>query len=210
MSLRARFELSDRAEEALARLLQLVLFALFVFGVVRGDVGVAFNASAALLVSRAPSFIRRETGLTIDVSLVLLITVAAALHALGTLGPYRTLWWWDYLTHALSAFTVTGIAYAVVVSVDRHANGVSLPQPFLSLVLVLFSVAAAVLWEVVEFAATKIAAVAGTRSVLIVFGVSDIATDIVFTTLGGVVVALGGTSYFRSLARTLVGRRPDG
>ncbi|RDI69666.1 hypothetical protein [Halopelagius longus] len=199
---------TDRHEYLLTRFLQLALAGLAVFGVVRGNLGVAFNAGVSFAVSWLPAVVRREIGLRMDLHIVLLITAAATLHAIGTLGPYRNIWWWDYATHAFSSFTVTGVAYAVVVTANRHADGVSLPQPYLSVALVLFSLAAAVLWEVVEFAATKLGHAFGTQSVLVVFGVSDIVTDIVFTALGGVAVAIGGTRYFRTLARKLVARRP--
>lgn len=207
MAHRSILGVTDRQEYLLTRLLQLVLVGLVIFGALRRNFGVLFNAGAAFAVSWLPALIRRELGLRMDLHVVLLITVAASLHAIGTLGPYRSVWWWDYVTHALSAFTVTGIAYAVVVAANRHSAAVHLPQPYLSGVLVLFSLAAAVLWEVVEFAATKLGNAFGTQSVLIVFGVSDIVTDIVFTALGGLAVAVGGTTYFRTLARKLVARR---
>lgn len=203
MTLLGGRSLSDATERLLTRALQLTLLGIFVYGLVIWTPRITINAGAALLVSALPAIIRREVGLRLDIGLVLWITAAVLLHSIGIMGPYREVWWWDYLTHALSASIIAGIGYAVARSLDRYSDGVHLPEPYLTLFLFLFVVAVGVLWEVLEFAATKAGEALGTEPALIIFGVSDIVTDLVFTAIGGLLVVLWGRGYFRGLVRKL-------
>lgn len=195
--------LSDGQERLLTRLLQLGLAGLVAYGLLRGSPSVAVNAAGALLVSALPALLRREVGLRLDVGLVLWLTVAVLLHAVGILGPYRTVWWYDYVTHALSASVVAGVGYAVVRSLEVHSDSTTLPEPFFSVFLFLVVVAFAVVWEVLEFAVTTVSELLGMESVLVVFGLTDIVSDIVFSTLGGLVVVFWGRGHFRPLAAKL-------
>ena len=203
MSVRDSLALSDERERVLTRLLQLALVGLAGYGLVTGSSSVAVNAAGALLVTALPALLRREVGLRIDFGIALWLTVAVLLHAVGILGPYRNVWWYDYVTHALSASVVAGIGYAVVRALDEHSERIELPEPFFSAFLFLVVVAFGVVWEVLEFAVTEISEALGVNSVLVVFGISDIVTDLVFTSLGGLVVVLWGRGYFRSLATKL-------
>ena len=193
--------------------MQLALVGVSLFGAVTGRPSVAVNAAGALVVTALPALIRREIGLRMDPGLVLWLTVAVLLHAIGILGPYRGTWWWDYLTHAFSASILAGIGYAIVSSIDRHSDGVELPEPALTVVLFLLVVALGVLWEILEFAVTRASEALGAPTPLIVFGPADIVTDIVFTTVGGLLVVLWGRGHFRPLARKLdrlrSGRSPE-
>lgn len=195
--------LSESQERALVRLLQLVLLGLAGYGLATGNASVAVNAAGGLAVSALPALLRREVGLRMSADVVLVITVAVLLHAVGILGPYRTVWWYDYLTHALSAAVVTGIGYAVVRSIDTHSESIALPEPFFSVFLFLVVVAFAVLWEVLEFAVGQVSEALGVEAVLIVFGVTDIVGDVVFSALGGLLVVLWGRGTFRPLAAKL-------
>jgi hypothetical protein len=198
-------ELTDEQELHLTRLLQLVLLGILAYGVVTLNLSVAINAAAALVVTVLPTLIRREFGLYIDVELVLWLTLAVLFHTVGILGPYRTTPWWDVLTHALSAAIVAGIAYAVVLAIDRHSDSIHLPEPFFSAFLFLLVVAFAVLWEVLEFVVSRTSEAMGVESALIVFGVTDIVKDVFFSAVGGLLVVLWGRQYFRGLARRLTG-----
>lgn len=180
-----------------------MLLGIVLFGALTSRYSVVINASGALLVTVLPALIRREVGLRIDPGIVLWLTAAVVLHAVGILGPYRNVGWWDYLTHAFSASILAGIAYAVVRSIDRHSDRIHLPEPFLTAFLFLFVVALAVFWELLEFAATLASEALGTESPLIIFGVSDIITDLAFSAIGGLLVVLWGRGHFRTLAAKL-------
>lgn len=204
MTLSDRLGLSDAHEAALTRLLQVGLVGLTVYGAVSGRTGVSVNAVGALAVTLLPALLRREAGVRMDFGLVLWLTAATVLHAVGILGPYQNVWWWDHVTHALSASIVAGVAYAAVDAIDRSREAIHLPEPYRSAVLFTFVLATAVLWEVVEFGATQLSMAFGAKnSVLVIFGPKDIITDIVYSAVGGFVVVLWGREYFRDLSRKL-------
>lgn len=200
---------SDRLEFALIVALQLALVGVFAVGVVAGNGRVVINALGALVVSVLPAIVRREWHLRINIGLMLWLTVAALLHAIGVLGPYRNVFWWDYLTHAVSASIFVGIAYAVVVAQERYHEEDSLPEPFRSVYLFLLVVAMGVLWEVLEFALTQVSKLTGGKSALIVFGVQDVVTDLLFSIVGGTLIVLWGRRYFHDLSLKLTRRFAD-
>lgn len=204
VTLADRLGLSDDREAVLTRALQGGLVVLAIYGVLAGRVGVSVNAVGALAVTLLPALLHREVGVRMDFGLVLWLAVATSLHAVGILGPYTNVWWWDHLTHALSASVVAGAAYATVDALDRSREGIDLPEPYRSVVLLAFVLATAVLWEVVEFGATRLSMVFGAKnSVLVIFGPKDIVTDIVYSAAGGLVVIAWGRGYFRDLSRKL-------
>lgn len=209
MTLPIEVDPSDRQELALTVALQLALVGVFAVGVVAGNGRVVINALGALVVSVLPAIVRREWHLRIDVGLMLWLTVAALLHAIGVLGPYRNVFWWDYLTHAVSASIFVGIAYAVVVAQERYHEEDSLPEPFRSVYLFLLVVAMGVLWEVLEFVLTQVSKLTGGKSALIVFGVQDVVTDLLFSIVGGTLIVLWGRRYFHDLSLKLTRRFAD-
>ena len=196
--------LSDGQEAVLTRALQVGLTGLAGYGTVTGQVGVAINAGMALAVTLLPVLLEREAGVRMDVGLVLWLAAATTLHAVGILGPYRNVWWYDHVTHALSASIVAGVAYATVNALERSRDDLHLPEPYQSSVLLAFVLATAVLWEVLEFGATQLSTAFGAKnSVLVIFGPKDIVTDVVYSAVGGLVVILWGRGYFRDLSRKL-------
>jgi hypothetical protein len=83
---------------------------------------------------------------------------------------------------------------------------VNVPSAFRGLFIVVFVLAFGMLWEVFEFSAVEVSKTLGVSSPVIVFGIDDIVTDLVFNTVGAVVVALWGTQHFGGLARFLSAR----
>ncbi len=121
-------------------------------------------------------------------ALALWLTVAGLLHSLGMLGPYDTVWWWDHLTHTVSAALVAALVYAVLLA----AAGVG-PIPALSPVgvaaaTVLGTFGAGVFWELVELAARAVGDHYGVDPVLVVYDWQDTALDLAFDTAGALVV----------------------
>jgi hypothetical protein len=103
---------------------------------------------------------------------------ALGLHALGAVYGFYALWWYDHLTHAVSAGLVVACVYAVAIPLARV-----LPRrvPTRTLHAVAFGclVAAGVTWEVYELYVPH----------LVVYGAEDTAKDLVFDVVGWAVVA---------------------
>ncbi len=182
--------------------MELALVGMLFVGVDRGNVGIVVNTGVALAVTQLPPLLERDYQIPMDPRLTLWITTAVFLHAFGTVGLpgatrtlYSQVWWWDHVTHALSASLVAAAGYATVRALDEHADGVHLPPRFVSAFILLFVLAFGVLWEVLEFVIALSADAVGGDAVLTQYGLEDTMLDLVFNTIGALVVALWGGAY---------------
>jgi hypothetical protein len=193
-------------ERVLARILQLGLLGLCVYGLATRRLGMAMNGAVTLGVTLVPAAIRREYDYTMDAGLLLWMTLAVVLHVAGSLGLYTQVPWYDGVTHALSASVVAGLGYTTLRSFELHSTEIDVPPEFRGLFVVVFVLAFGAVWEVFEFGTVAVSGALGFDSPLVVFGIDDIVTDFLFNTVGAVVVALWGTSHFDGLVGFLSGR----
>ena len=196
MTLGDALGLDQTRERRLVRVLQVALVGILVYGLATLQFELAVNAGVPLAVTFLPAALRREYSYTMDAGLVLLVTVAVFLHALGSLGLYVRYSWYDEITHTVSAVLVAGIGYAVLAALERHSDEIALPPKVRGVFILVFVLAFSVLWEVFEFGAVWLSGLLGVASPVRVFGIDDIVTDMVFNVVGGVVVAVWGTGYF--------------
>lgn len=178
------------------------LVGMFFIGIERQNPGIVVNTAIALIVSQLPALLEHDYDISLDAGLTLWITAAVWLHALGTVGLpgseqnfYATVWWWDHVTHALSSTVVAAVGYTTVRAIDRHTDDIYLPPKFMFVFILLFVLAFGVLWEVIEFTLSELAAMVGSRSVLTQYGLDDTMLDLVFDTIGAVLVAVWGTAH---------------
>ncbi|WP_092893067.1 hypothetical protein [Halopelagius inordinatus] len=183
--------------------MQFVLFGLVVYGAATLQLGMVANGLLALAVTFLPAALRREYGYTMAPGLVLWITVAIFLHSVGSLGLYDQFSWYDEITHTVSATIVAGIGYAALRAFERHSDDIDVPSEFRAVFIVVFVLAFGVIWEVFEFGAVFIAQLLGVSSPVTVYGIDDIVTDMMFNTVGAVLVAVWGTGYFGGLVSFL-------
>ena len=194
--------------------MEVSLVGLLLVGIKRGSFGIVVNTGVALAVTQLPPILERDYELPMDPRLTLWITSAAFLHALGTVGipglmegnfysGTAATWWWDHMTHALSASVVAAAGYATVRAVDEHSERVYLPRKFIAVIILLFVLAFGVLWELLEFAIGLAAQAYGTSSVLTQYGVYDTLKDLVYNSIGAVVVALWGGVYLSDVSTAL-------
>jgi hypothetical protein len=201
--------LSDTQERRLVRLLQSGLAGIAVYGLVTGRLGMVANGLLTLSVTLVPGLLRREYGYTMDAGLVLWITLAVVLHAVGSLGLYSQFSWYDEITHTVSATVVAGIGYATFRAFEQHSDAIDVPSTFRGVFVVVFVLAFGVGWEVFEFGAPVVARWLGVGSPVTVYGIDDIVTDFVFNGVGAVLVALWGTEYTRGAVGFLRRRLDD-
>lgn len=196
MTLGDTLELSDAHERLFARSLQFALGGILAYGLITLQLGMAMNAGLALVVTFLPALLRREYSYSMDPGLILLITIAVFLHALGSLSLYRRFSWYDEITHTISAILIAGIGYAVLRAFECHSAEIDVPSEFRAIFILIFVLAFGVIWEVFEFAAIWLSQVIGVKSPVRVFGIDDIVTDMVFNAVGAGIVAIWGTGYF--------------
>jgi hypothetical protein len=211
--LRDQLGISAERQQQISRAMQLMLVGFLFIGLDRRSLGIVVNAAVALGVTYLPAIIERDYKIPMDAGLTLWITVAVFLHALGTVGIpgteldsfYRNVGWWDHLTHTLSSSVVAAAGYATVRAIDVHSEEIYLPPRFMFVFILLFTVAFGVFWEVIEFAVGGLGAVVG-GSILTQYGLEDTMLDLLFDTLGGVIVAVWGTAYLTDVVGALTRR----
>ena len=186
------------------RTLQVILVSIVGYSVVTVQGDLFLNSAVPLGLTFLPTIARRRYDYPMHAKLALLISFAATMHALGALGPYSSTDWYDTFTHALSSTLVAGVGYALAHGLELHTDRVSFSSRFRGVFIILFVLAVGVLWELMEFGTGLFAGAVGDE-ILAQYGVSDIVKDLVFNTVGAMVVALWGTPLFRRLARGIGG-----
>lgn len=194
---------SARNQRRISRALQLLLAGLVGYGLVARQPKAIVNGSVALLVTFLPAFLKRRYDLPIDPWLGLWIATAVFLHTLGSAGLYGRIRWWDHLTHATSASLVAGVGYTAVRAVDLHTDEIHLPSRFAFVYIVLVVLAFGVVWELFEFGLDALAAATGLTMPLAQHGLDDTVRDLLFNSLGALVVGAFGQVHLTGVAETV-------
>lgn len=198
--------LSDARKRTLSRGSQLGVVVVIAVGLVEGNISVVINGIGALAVTFLPAILRRDYRITLSPGLTLWLSLAVLLHAIGILGPYHNIWWWDHVTHTLSATVIAGLGYSTARAIDLYSDEIYLPPRFLFVYILLFALAFGVGWEVIEFGAREIGEVMGYGPLLVQYGLEDTILDLIFDLIGGVLVASFGTPAFAHVVDSLVDR----
>lgn len=201
-------------QAALVRFLQVTMVGILAIGLYTANAGIAVNAGVGLLVTFLPALLERRYEFTMDVALVLWITVAMFLHAFGTVplpgldfaSLYGATWWWDHMTHALSSSLVVGSAYAATRALQEHTEYVHMGPKFTFAYLLIFVMAFGVFWELLEFYIAVTAQLLGIPRVLTQYGLDDTVLDLFYNTMGGLLVAVFGTAHLAGVSDQLLGR----
>lgn len=178
---------------ALVPLLTALIWTLWV-GIQRRDAVIVVNGLASIGATALPWAIQILVGgffggdVSFGPALPLWIGIAGVLHMLGMLGWYDALWWWDHVTHTMSAALVAAVVYAWVLVVGPDA----LPGPFAGIgaggTTFALTMAAGVFWELLEWAARVLSDRVGVERVLKHYGRFDSPIDLLFDAVGAVVI----------------------
>lgn len=165
-------------------LLQVAIVATVFESLRRGNVAATVNAVASLGAAVLPTTVELLVAPSADLptALSLWIAVAGFLHVLGMLGLYESSWWWDHLTHALSASLIGALFYAAVLV----AWGGDWPTA--ATVTVGLTFAVGVFWELIELVARDLGERFDVEPVLVYYGLRDTALDLVFDLVGAIAV----------------------
>lgn len=188
----------------LAVLLGALVLALFV-AVRRRNVAAAVNALVALAAALLP--LPLATGLRLSGGSVVLapelplwVAAAGLLHSLGMLGLYESVWWWDHLTHTVSATLVAALLYAGVIVTAGTRAIPALSPAAVAAVTVGYTFAVGVFWELIELVARAVGERYDIEPVLVHYGWRDTAYDIGFDLTGAVLVVALDVRLFVELA----------
>lgn len=114
--------------------------------------------------------------------------VAMLAHAAGFLGPYDESWWWDHLTHVLSASLLGG-----AVRVAARRRGRDPDRTVLAAV-----VGGGLVWEAGEFTIHAVSRRLGVEPLLVYYGPRDTVVDVCFNVVGALLVVAFGDRALRN------------
>jgi hypothetical protein len=194
---------SPSTQRRLTIVMQLLLFAIVVYGLYAGQPKSIINGGVGLVVTLLPALVRRNYQFSLDPWLGLWITTAVFLHTLGSAGLYVQFSWWDSVTHALSASLVAGVGYTAARVVDLHSDKIHIPTQFVFVYLFIVVLAFGVIWELFEFALDLISAETGLTMPLAQHGLDDTVVDMLYNSLGALLVALFGQVHLTGVAELL-------
>ncbi len=199
------FGVSPSKQAALTYFMQICLVGLLIIGVFSRNLHVILNAILALFITFIPALMKKRFDLNLMPSLVLWITLAVFLDAIGTtFGFYETIDRWDNLTHAVSGSVVAAAGYVIVRVIDIYDNEVHLPPRLMFIFIFLFILAVGVIWEILEYVTDVFAIWVGIDVFLVQYGIHDTMGDMFFNLVGAFVVATWGTLYLNKISFKIV------
>ena len=205
-SLEERLPLPASVQWWFVQALRAGLAAMVAYALITFDMGTVTNVAPMLAITFVPTLLRRRYGLPFDTGLTLWITLVVFLHAAGSFYIYERSFWWHNVTHPLSATLVGGVGYVAIRTLDELREEIHLPPPLIPGMVVLFVLAFGVFWEIGEFAQDIVASATGLEMPLAQHGLDDTMTDIIFNTIGAIVVALWGLPYLTDLTDAITDR----
>lgn len=190
---------------ALVALLQAGILAVLAVAVRRGNVAAAVNALGALALALLPTALEwLGRAVALGPELPLWLAAAGLLHSVGMLGPYDSVWWWDHLTHTLSAALVAALTYAAAL-VALPTLALPADPATVAGVTVGLTFGVGILWELVEILARTVGERYDVEPVLVHYGWRDTAADLVFDVVGAALVVALDVRAFLGVARRFPG-----
>lgn len=174
----------------LAIALTLGIAGLLVVALRRGEHAATVNAAAMLALAFFPYGVHvlfrtpAETGVVLDPRLLAWIAFAGFVHTLGMLGLYERVWWWDHLTHTVSAALVAALVYAALIVSLPSLDWVDDSTGTLLALTAGITFAIGVFWELLELVARDLGERYGIEPILVHYGTLDTAIDLVFDVVG--------------------------
>jgi hypothetical protein len=170
------------AARAVERAIRWAIVAVFGAGVRRRNPGAVANAVATLGVTLLPDLLERQCGVAFRPWQRVYAGVAMLAHAVGMLGPYDGVGWWDHVTHTMSATLLGGIVH-----VAARRRGRDPESAVIGAVAV-----GGVCWEVLEYAIRAVCKRLGIEPLLIPYSARDTALDLAFNLAGALLVVAFG------------------
>ena len=177
---------------ATVRVVRLAIGLTFVAGIRRGNPGAVVNAVVAYAGTYLPRAVEHIWDVEFRPWQRAYAATAMATHAVGMLGPYDDVWWWDHLTHVHSASLLGGLAHVLARRRDWDPCATVLRTV----------VAGGLLWEAVEYAIHLYARRRGFEPLLVTYGKLDTTLDLCFNAVGALLVVAFGDRLLANLDRS--------
>jgi hypothetical protein len=161
-----------------------------------------FNATLTLFVTFMPNILQRRWNIVypIEIWVVVLLFVMAALIFGEIFNFYYKFYWWDDILHVLSGFVIAMLAFIFIKQLNdnRHVN---LNPFFAVLFAVSFSMAIAVIWEIFEYTMDQLFGTNMQKT-----GLDDTMHDLIVATIGAMIVGIMGFLYLKKGSNNIIGR----
>lgn len=177
------------AAHKVERIVRYGLVSVLMIGFQQRNPSVVVNAVLALVATFLPDLIEHHYDMAFRPWQRMYAAIAMLMHAIGMVGPYDEVWWWDHLTHTHSATLLSGIVYTL-----SRRRGRDPRRDVVSVV-----VCAGTLWELMEYVIHVIANRLGFEPVLVSYGPIDTFLDLLFNLVGALLVLVFGDSALENL-----------
>ena len=164
------------------------ILTVFVEGVRRRDPGAIVNAVLTFAVTHIPDAIEEIYGFEFRPWQRVYAASAMLAHAFGMLGPYDDVWWWDHVTHTLSATLLGGIVHVTA----RRRSRDPLPR------ILAATAGLGILWEFLEYVIHTISRRLGIEPVLVHYNKRETVLDLLFNILGALLAYAFGDRLLRN------------
>ncbi|MFC6826903.1 hypothetical protein [Halopelagius fulvigenes] len=165
--------------------------AVFVEGLRQRDPDAVVNAVLMFAATYLPSVAERLFDVEFRPWQRVYTEISMLAHAVGILGPYDDTWWWDHVTHVLSATLLGGFVHVAADHLGRNPRRDVLAS----------IVGGGLLWEIMEYAVHRLSDRLGIEPVLVYYGRRDTVEDLLFDLLGALFVLLFGDRLLRNFTR---------
>jgi hypothetical protein len=159
----------------------------------RRDGAALVNSVVVAAVALSPVVID-AVSVTAGLELTAWLGLAGLLHMVGMLGVYEAVWWYDHVTHTVSAALVAALSYGGLLVVTDGSRAV------VALLAVGLTIAGGVCWELIELVARALGERFDIEPVLVHYGWDDTAYDLGFDLLGALAVVALDVDVFAALA----------
>lgn len=187
---------------------QTPLVALLALGYRRENKAAVVNTIAAIAATATPITVELvlqalgSPSVSFTPFLTLWTGLAGVLHAVGMLGYYESVGWWDHLTHTLSSALATALLYAgLLVTVGPAPDG---STGHLAAGTIAVVIGLSLFWELAEIGMRYIGERFGVEPVLVHYGWEDTGLDLVYNLLGTLFVLVVDIRLFVPVFETLV------
>jgi len=154
-----------------------------------------FSSILSFGVTLVPRIFTKNMNIVIPPLLNLWICGALFLHVIGgVMGFYDDVFWWDHLTHFVSAALISILGFTILLTITRLSDTLHIPNFVIPIIILLFILATGVVWEIFEFFADELL---GTH---MQYGLEDTAFDMIYNIFGAGFASLVGYRYFLSEA----------
>lgn len=170
---------------------RVAIVAVLVQGIRRRNPGAIVNAVLALAGASLPAILERRYDVEFRPWQRVYVGTAMLTHAVGMLGPYDDVWWWDHLTHTLSATILGGAIHTASRQCGRD------PGPSVLAGVFTFGV----LWEFLEYVIHLVSRRMGLDPLLVSYGTVDTLLDVVFNLAGALLVIVFGDRFLENFSQ---------